>query len=143
MEDRQPTHHDAELILKLYDLRREEVLRKARHWVIFEFSPKDAQEFFSLAQGNGRPQNAYFRQVITYWEMAYSMVLRGVIHPDFFLDTNGEGIFVLAKFHPFRPEYQERTGRPFMRHTARLVETVPTAAEIFQAMRIAIERRAS
>jgi hypothetical protein len=143
MEDRKPTHHDAELILKLYDLRREEILRKARHWVIFEFAPKDAQEFFSFAQGNDRPQNAYFRQVITYWEMAASMVLRGVVQPDLFLDTNGEGIFILAKFHPFRAEYQERTGRPFMRHTAGLVEKIPTAAEIFQTMRKALERRTS
>lgn len=143
MESQIATYHDAELILKLYELRREEVLRKARHWLIFEFNPQTAEELLAFAQGNDTQQHAYFRQVISYWEMAATLVLHGAVKADLFLDSNGEGIFIFAKFNDFREAIQAKTGRPFMRHTAQLIDRYPAARDIFSAILKSIQARTS
>ncbi len=139
MESQIATFEDATLILKLYELRREPVLRKARHWLIFEFNPATVEEFSAMARGSGTEENAYYRQVISYWEMAASLVLHGAVKADLFLDSNGEGLYILAKFNQFREEIKARTGRPFMRHTAQMVEKYPVAREIFGTMLKSLE----
>ncbi len=143
MESQIATHNDADIILKLYDLRREALLRKARHWLIFEFSPKSAQEFVALAQGGDTQENAYFRQVVSYWEMAASLVVHGAVKSDLFIDSNGEGIYIFAKFHAFRDEYQNKMGMPFMRQTAQFIEKYPAARDKFQGMLKSIQQRNS
>ncbi len=143
MESQIATFEDATLILKLYELRQEAVLRKARHWLIFEFNPATAEEFLAMARGSATEENAYFRQVLSYWEMAASLVLHGAVKADLFLASNGEGMYILAKFHRFREEYQAKTERPFMRQTAQMVEKYPTAKEIFSGMLKSIEARVS
>jgi hypothetical protein len=98
MERMLATPADAEIILKLYELRTEPVLRQARAWMTGEFWPNTAEEFFAVAQNPRDPHNAYFRQVTTYWEMAAAMVLHGAVSVELFVDCNGEGFFILAKF---------------------------------------------
>ncbi|MHB1744750.1 MAG: DUF4760 domain-containing protein [Acidobacteriaceae bacterium] len=142
MESQIATHNDADIILKLYDLRREEVLRKARHWLIFEFNPKTPEEFLAVLQGYGTQENAYFRQVISYWEMAASLVVHGAVKSDLYLDSNGEGIFIFAKLHAFRDDYAAKTGIPFMRQTAELIEKYPMARDRFRARLKSIQDRA-
>ncbi len=143
MESQIATYEDATLILKLYELRRETVLRKARHWLIFEFNPVTAEELLAVAQGSGAEENSYFRQVLSYWEMAASLVLHGAVKADLFVDSNGEGLYIFAKFHSFREEYQARVGRPFMRHTAKLIEKYPSARDIYNEMLKSIQARTS
>jgi hypothetical protein len=143
MESQIATFEDATLILKLYELRRETVLRKARHWVVFEFNPTTAVELLAISQGGASEENAYYRQVLSYWEMAASLVLHGAVKADLFLASNGEGMFILAKFHRFREEIQAKTGRPLMRHTAQMIEKYPAAREIFGSMLKSIEARTS
>ena len=143
MESQIATFEDASLILKLYDLRREAVLRKARHWLVFEFNPTTAQEFIDMARSSASQESSYFRQVLTYWEMAASLVLHGAVKADLFLASNGEGLYILAKFHRFREEYQAKTGRQFMRQTAQMVEKYPMAREIFTGMLKSVEVHAS
>lgn len=143
MERQIATYEDADLILKLYQLRQEAVLRQARHWLIFDFRPKAVEEFFAVVHGYGSPENDYYRQVLSYWEMAASLVLHGAVTADLFFDSNGEGLYILAKFHDFRKDFQTNTGRIFMRHTAQLIDTYPTAREIFNTMRKSMEAQAS
>jgi hypothetical protein len=143
MESQIATYEDAKLILKLYDLRREAVLRKARHWVVFEFKPATAEEFLAVAQSSAAEENAYLRQVISYWEMAASLVLHGAVKADLYFPSNGEGLFIFAKFHSFREEYQARTGKPFMRQTAQLVDKFATAKEMFNTIVKSIQARTS
>jgi len=131
MESQIATFEDATLILKLYELRQEIVLREARHWLLFDFNPATAEEFLDMVRPSASQESAYFRQAQTYWEMAASLVLHGAVKADLFLASSGEGMFILAKFDPFREAYQERMGRPFMRQTAELVEKYPVAREIF------------
>ncbi|HEX4021289.1 MAG TPA: hypothetical protein VHX63_09110 [Acidobacteriaceae bacterium] len=133
MESRIATGADAELIMKLYDLRREPVLRKARHWVAFDFNPKTKDEFLAVRQDFGSEHNAWLRQVITYWEMAASFVNHGAVNPDMYLDSNGEGIFIYAKFHEIMQSPEATTGPKFMQQTATLIEKFPGARERFQA----------
>lgn len=143
MESQIATHHDAEIILKLYDLRREALLRKARHWLTAEFNPKSEEEFLAVLRGQNTQENAYFRQVVSYWEMAASLVVHGAVKSDLFIDSNGEGLYIFAKFHAFREAYKNQLGHPFMRQTAQLIEKYPAARDRFQVMLKSIQERAS
>jgi len=143
MERQIATYEDADLVLKLYQLRQETVLRQARHWLIFDFQPKTVDEFFAVVHGYGSQENDYYRQVLSYWEMAASLVMHGAVTADLFFDSNGEGLYILAKFHRFRDDFKSKTGRALMRHTAHLIETYPVAKEIFGAMLQSIEAQAS
>lgn len=124
------TAADAELILKLYEMRREEALRKARRFIIFDFQPKTIDELRMVSRDVGSQHNAAWRQVLSYWEMAASLVLRGALDPDLYLDSNGEGILVYTKFHHFHVETEKQSGNPFMRNTAAMIEKYPAAARL-------------
>lgn len=124
------TAADAELILKLYEMRREDALRKARRFIIFDFQPKTVDELRMVSRDVGSQHNAAWRQVLSYWEMAASLVLRGALDPDLYLDSNGEGILVYTKFHHFHVETEKQSGNPFMRNTAAMIEKYPAAARL-------------
>lgn len=124
----QATHHDADLILKLYELRREPVMREARSYV-GGFSPKSVDDLIA-ATSAGAKENAYFRQVMGYWEMAATLVLRGALNHDLAMDNYGEMFFVYAKVQPFLDEYREKMNMPqVLRHVQKLIESVPDGAE--------------
>lgn len=133
MEKMLATPADAEIILKLYELRTETVMRQARAWMTGEFWPKTADEFFAVAENPQDPHNAYFRQVTTYWEMAAAMVLHGAVSTELFVDCNGEGFFLLAKFAPFLAEIRERIPT-FMVKTSELVSRFTGAAQRYEAI---------
>lgn len=87
----------ADLILKLYDLRREATMRKARDWM-FNFNPTTAEEYMATMMD---PEvGAYVRMVVSYWDMAAAMVVEGAIDADLFNKTNGEHMIVFAKIEP-------------------------------------------
>ena len=94
-----PDHHDAELVLKLYDLRREAVMRESRKTMI-QFLPRSYEELFAVTAFT-HPSNAAYRQVASYWEMAYSFARHGVINPDFLAENGGEGLILFAKVEPY------------------------------------------
>jgi hypothetical protein len=121
------TAADAELILLLYELRREETLRKARRFMVFDFQPKTLEELRAVSRDTKSEHNAAWRQVLSYWEMTSSLVLRGALDADLFLDSNGEGILIYAKFHHFHAETEKQSGNPFMKNTAELIERYPVA----------------
>jgi hypothetical protein len=128
------TPADAELILRLYELRREEMLRKARRFLVFDFNPKNLEELRAVSRTPTSEHNPAWRQVLSYWEMAAAMVLRGAIDADLFLDSNGEGILLYAKFHHFHEESEKESGNRFMKQTAALIEKYPAAQAMHQAM---------
>lgn len=127
------TAADAELVLRLYELRREEALRKARRFMVFDFQPKTLDELRAVSRDVTSENNAAWRQVLSYWEMAASLVLRGTVDPDLFLDTNGEGILLYAKFHHFHAETEKQSGNPFMKHTAELIQKYPVAKSRYES----------
>ncbi|MBV9623378.1 MAG: hypothetical protein JOZ14_05310 [Acidobacteria bacterium] len=106
-----PTPEDAQIIMRLYDLRREAEMRKARHWFA-RFWPLASQDVAQVLDALNPQENAWFRQVTGYWEMAASFVLRGVLNEELFFDSGGEMWFVLAKIYPFLKEIREKTQLP-------------------------------
>ena len=127
------TPADAEIILKLYELRREEEMRKARAWVIGEFWPASAEDYFAVIGNGADPHNPWLRQVISYWEMAAAMVLHGAVSAELFVDCNGEGFFLLAKFSPFLDTIRERYPT-FLVKTSDLVKRFPAAATRYEVV---------
>ena len=109
---RKPTHADAQLILRLYDLRREAEMRKARQWWLAAFWPRSLDDFLSITQSPGTPENAWFRQGASYWGMAASFVNQGVLNESLFLRPafSGEMFFIFAKVQPFLKEFREKIG---------------------------------
>lgn len=118
---------DAELVLKLYELRGEKTLREARRFMVFDFQPKTLEELRAVSRDMKSEFNPYWRQTLSYWEMAASLVLRGAIDADLFLDSALEGILIYAKFHHFHAQTEKESGNPFMGKTAELIAKYPAA----------------
>ena len=123
---------DAEIILRLYELRRETVMRQARAWVIGEFWPTTADDYFAVAMNPADPHNAFLRQVLTYWEMAAALVLHGSVSAELFVDCNAEGFLLLAKFAPILEGIRQRMPT-FLSKTSDLIKRYPAAAGRYDA----------
>jgi len=134
------SHEDAQLILKLYELRTEAVMREARKFVVGEFWPRSADEFFVIQNDFGSEKNAYLRQVVTYWEMAASLVLHGALSSDLFVDTCPEAFYILAKLSHILPEIHEKLPTYLMR-TMQLVENSQAATARFENMKKGVAAR--
>jgi len=128
MERMLATPADAEIILKLYQLRTEAVMRQARAWVAGEFWPKTADDFFAVLDNPADPHSPFLRQVLTYWEMAAAMVLHGAVSAELFVDCNGEGFFLLAKFAHILDAIREKNPT-FMAKTLELINRFSAAAQ--------------
>ena len=128
------TATDGELVLRLYEIRREETLRRSRRFMVFDFNPKTLEELRVVSRDITSEHNAAWRQTLSYWEMAASLVLRGAVDADLFLDTNAEGILLYAKFHHFHAETEKQSGNPFMKQTATLIQRFPAARERYEAL---------
>jgi hypothetical protein len=113
---KKPTATDAQLIMQIYDLRREAEMRKARNWWSNQFWPKNADDFMKIALNPGSQENNWMRQVSGYWSMAASFVLHGALNADLFLQpaVSGEMFIIFAKVHPFLKELREKAGDPQM-----------------------------
>jgi hypothetical protein len=108
---KKPTSDDAQLILQLYDFRRETEMRKARTWWA-TFSPRSADDVIQVMNNSSSQENAWFRQVSGYWDMASVLVLSGALNEDLFTDINGEMWFIYAKVSPFIEELRKKSQRP-------------------------------
>ena len=131
------TPADADIILKLYDLRREEVMRKARNYVGMEFWPQTVDEFKEIHKPTN-PNNVYWRQVISFWEGMAQLPLHGAVDADLYLATQGEAMFIRAKFAEVS---EQATGNPFMPNTLKLIETSEKAKAQFEGMQKGLAAR--
>ena len=103
--------HDAQLIMQFYDLRRESRLREARSFVLGRFRAKTVQELHELCPP-GSEENAFFRQVVTYWDMVSAIVKRDALERELFYETNGEITAVWEKVRHLIPELRKEFGNP-------------------------------
>lgn len=125
-------HDDAELILKLYDLRREATMREARNWM-FTFNPTSVQDVIDVLLSE---HSGHYRMVISYWDMAAAMVNNGAIDEQLFNETNGEHLFVYSKIQPVIEEVRTLFGNPdFLRNLETLVKRIPDSEQKIIAMR--------
>jgi hypothetical protein len=126
------TPQDADLILKLYDLRREATMREARNWM-FAFNPTTAQDVIDVLMGE---HSGHYRMVISYWEMAAAMVNNGSIDEKLFNESNGEHLFVYMKVQPVLEQVRTLFGNPeFLSNLETLVKRIPNYEETITAMR--------
>lgn len=102
-----PDHHDAELVLRLYELRREPVMRESRDRLNADFWPRSVDDVLAITKRD-HPLNAAFRQCSSYWEMTYAMARHGVVHGEFLMESNGEGLLLFARIEPFLDAYREQ-----------------------------------
>jgi hypothetical protein len=101
MSKETPDFHDAELAMRVYELRRETVMRASRDAITFLFWPKSYEDIQAISSRPDHSLNPPLRQISSYWEMVYGMVRHGIVNADFFLESNGEGLFLFAKIQPF------------------------------------------
>lgn len=117
----------ADLILKLYDLRREATMRQARNW-IWSFNPTSADEYMKTMMD---PEvGGYLRMVTSYWDMAAALVNHGAIDAEMFNDTVGEHLFVFAKVEPLLAELREMWQSPeAFKNLEKVILDQPNGAE--------------
>ena len=122
------TQADAEIILRLYDLRREPVMREARKFMAFDFWPSSFEDLGKVFAAADK-EFAYFRQVTSYWDMAISFVARGALDPNLFLDNCNEMIFTYAKLKPFLPALRENVSPQFWKRIEDFILGSPEAQQ--------------
>ncbi len=128
----------AELILKLYDLRREAKMREARTWMITFFPESTADIMKAMIN---EETSAYYRMVVTYWDMAASFVNHGAIDEEMFTDAHGEHFVVFSKIEPFLSELREKMGNPnVLKNLEKLVMRQPDAKEKLAFARESMKR---
>ena len=125
-------HDEADLILKLYDLRREPTMRIARDWYFRDFNPESAADLTNALLGE---HGGHLRMVTGYWDMAAALVNHGAIGMDLFDDTNGEHIGVFSKIEPLLAEARAIAGPRLFANLEKLIDATPEGRNRSAAMR--------
>jgi len=113
---------EAGLILKLYELRREDTMRKARDWYFRDFNPKSMTDFNEAILGE---HSGHLRMVVSYWDMAAALVNDGAISLDLFTNANGEHIGVFSKIEPLLGEIRSAYAPQFAVNLEKLIDATP------------------
>lgn len=131
---------DALVIIKLYEIRSEPLMREARAWFMSEFSPASGKEVVALLL-RGQKESAFYRMVASHWEVAASLVNNGGIDEKLFLEANTEHVVVFAKLQPFLAEIRETIGEPdYLAHLEKLVMKIPNIERKLENRRRLLER---
>ena len=141
---KKPTAADAQLILQLYDLRRESEMRKARHWWLTNFWPNTADDFIKVASAMGTQENNWLRQVSGYWDMAAALVLHETLHAELFLEggVSGEMFFIYAKIKPILKELREKMQSPgLFNNVEKVIMSSKTGRERLKTITARVEGR--
>jgi hypothetical protein len=123
---------EAGLILKLYELRREETMREARDWYFREFNPENMGDFTTALMG---PHSGHLRMVVTYWDMAAALVNRGAISQELFTDANGEHLGVFGKIEPLLGDIRKGFGPGYAVNLEKLIDATPNGRQRTAASR--------
>jgi hypothetical protein len=129
-----PDHHDAELVIRLYELRREPVMRESRSAINSQFWPRSLDDVVAVTKSD-HPLNAAWRQTGTYWEMVYGMVKHGVLHSEFMMESSGEGMFLFARVEPYLTELRGQWNPLAFQNTEWVARNSPRAALLLDLFR--------
>jgi hypothetical protein len=141
---KKPTAADAQLILQLYDLRREPEIRKARNWWLVNFWPNTADDYMKVLAAMGTQENNWLRQVAGYWDMAAALVLHGTLHPELFLEggVSGEMFFIYAKIKPVLKELRDKMQSPgLFNNVEKVIVSSKTGRERLKTITARVEGR--
>jgi hypothetical protein len=117
-----PTYDDVNLILKLYEMRREDRLREARRWFAASFKVRTYEQFTATCPAGSEP-NASYRMVTTYWEMVASFVTAGVLNQELFFQSGRELLFTWERVRDVLPRIREVNKNPLELKNLELVAT--------------------
>jgi hypothetical protein len=128
-----PTPVDsANLILRLYEERREEKMRKARDYMI-SFDPHTVDDYMAALMG---PDSANVRMVLSYWEMAATLVVHGAIDPQMFFESTAEYVLMFSKVQPILPQIRSTMGAPnYLQNLEKICMSLPNAQQFIDSMR--------
>ena len=113
MAKEKPDYYDADIVLRLYEMRREEVMRQSRSAINGQFWPKNYDDVAALMKPD-HPMNAAFRQVSSFWEMVYGMAVNGIVNAEYLMESSGEGMYVYAKIAPYVEQLRKDNNSPLM-----------------------------
>lgn len=134
-----PDHHDAELVLKLYELRREARMREARDAIYRDYWPRKAEEACACIPRT-HPLNSAWRQTTTYWEMVFGMARHGIVHPGYLIENNVEGLLLFARAEPWLRDIREASSPRTFRHTEWAATSTETGQELMQELRARVKK---
>ena len=134
-----PDHHDAELILKLYDLRRETVMRESRNAINASFWPRNPGEALAVT-ATEHPLNLAYRQTSSYWEMVYGIARHGIVPADFLVESNGEGLFLFARVEPYLEKIRQAGFPQAFRNAEWVATNSDTGKVMMEGLRPYIKR---
>jgi hypothetical protein len=136
-----PDHHDAEIVMRLYDLRREAVMRESRDALNVQFWPRSWEDVLAVTKRE-HELNRPFRQVGTFWEMAYGMVKHGIVDAEYFLESNGEGFFLFAKIQPYLETYRREISALAFRNAEWVAVESPAGRAIYANIQARVQKQA-
>lgn len=137
-----PDHHDAEIVMRLYDLRREPVMRESRDALNATFWPRSYDDVVAITKRD-HELNRAFRQVGTYWEMAYGMVRHGIVNAEYFLESNGEGFFLFTKIHPHLEAYRRDVNPLAFRNAEWVAVECPPGRALYATIKARVAKLAA
>lgn len=132
MGSQSPDFHDADLVLRLYEMRREPVMRQSRDRLLREFLPRSVDDVKAIASQLDHPLNAPWRQVSSYWEMAYGFARHGIMNVDLLAENSGEGLFLLAKLAPYLKQLRAEISPLMLQNTEWMVQNSKVAAQRYE-----------
>jgi hypothetical protein len=127
MSKKKPSHADAHLVLELYELRREAVMRESRS-VIAAWLPRSFEDVVAITKLD-HPHNAAWRQVSSYFEMAYGFARHGIVPADFLAENTGEGLLLYSKLEPHLKAFRKQLSPTAFRNAEWLVKKSPVAQQ--------------
>lgn len=139
MSPEKPDHHDADLVLRVYDLRREPLMRQSRN-ALNTLWPRSVEDVIGLVKPE-HPLNAAFRQVVSYWEMVYGMVRHGIVHGEYFLESNGEGLFLFAKLAPYLERLRGEYTPTLLRNTEWVATQCEPGKRLYETVLARVKKR--
>ena len=140
MSKHAPDHHDADLVLKLYDLRRESVMRTSRDTINADFWPTSAEDAVAVLSAD-HPLNRAYRQTSTYWEMVYGMAKHGIVNTDYLLENTAEGMLLYAKVEPYLRPMREASHPRIFQNAEWAAKSGDVGAAVLQRFRDQIAAR--
>jgi hypothetical protein len=139
MSSDHPNHHDAALMIQVYELRREPRLREARATINAEFWPASLDDVMAIVKLD-HPLNVFWRQAGTYWEMVYGMARHGIVHPEYWMESNAEGLLLYAKICPWLADLRRETNPASFRHAEWVATETHEGRRIFSLFRARVEK---
>ncbi|MEX1023979.1 MAG: hypothetical protein WD226_02780 [Planctomycetota bacterium] len=133
-----PTPDDALVVLQLYDLRREAVMRDSRRTML-DWKPAGYDDLVAITRFE-HPDNAAFRQVSSYFEMAFGMAHHGAVHAELLAESTGEGLLMFAKIYPHLERFREQFSPTAFQHAEWIATNTEFGRQRFALFRERLER---